>query len=100
MHSRMRHRVTEFLKVLNRAKAEVPGERERKTVTYVALISLTMKVADLSIYLQWPVFRIEVDGGGYLSFSQSLYCEVDESENRVLFFQVEVNSFHETKRGK
>jgi len=35
MHSRMRFRVSEFLKVLNRAKAETAGERERKTVTYV-----------------------------------------------------------------
>ncbi|KAG9126029.1 hypothetical protein FRC07_005178 [Ceratobasidium sp. 392] len=33
MHSRMRHRVTEFLKVLNRAKMETVGEKERKTVT-------------------------------------------------------------------
>jgi len=33
MHSRMRYRVTEFLKVLNRAKAEKEGEKERKTVT-------------------------------------------------------------------
>ncbi|QRV90156.1 actin-related protein 2/3 complex subunit 2 [Ceratobasidium sp. AG-Ba] len=33
MHSRMRHRVTEFLKVLNRAKMESGGEKERKTVT-------------------------------------------------------------------
>jgi actin related protein 2/3 complex subunit 2 len=33
MHSRMRHRVTEFLKVLNRAKQENTGEKERKTVT-------------------------------------------------------------------
>jgi len=32
MHSRMRHRVTEFQKVLNRAKAEVPAS-ERRTVT-------------------------------------------------------------------
>ncbi|KAG8930979.1 hypothetical protein FRC03_005846 [Tulasnella sp. 419] len=32
LHSRMRHRVTEFLKVLNRAKQEAP-ERERRTVT-------------------------------------------------------------------
>ena len=30
----MRHRVSEFQKVLNRAKAEVAGS-ERKTVTYV-----------------------------------------------------------------
>ena len=34
MHSRMRNRVTEFLKVLNRAKPEVASER--KTITYVA----------------------------------------------------------------
>ncbi|KZT57915.1 arp2/3 complex 34 kDa subunit [Calocera cornea HHB12733] len=33
MHSRMRHRVTEFLKVLNRAKMETAGEKERKTIT-------------------------------------------------------------------
>ena len=34
MHSRMRHRVTEFQKVLNRAKTEV-ATGERRTVTYV-----------------------------------------------------------------
>lgn len=33
MHSRMRHRVAEFLKVLNRAKPEVQGTGERRTVT-------------------------------------------------------------------
>lgn len=33
MHSRMRHRVSEFLKILNRAKQEPAGEKERKTVT-------------------------------------------------------------------
>ena len=33
MHSRMRHRVSEFLKILNRAKQEAAGEKERKTVT-------------------------------------------------------------------
>ena len=36
MHSRMRHRVSEFQKVLNRAKTEV-AVTERKTVTYVVL---------------------------------------------------------------
>ena len=34
MHSRMRHRVSEFQKVLNRAKTEV-ATGERKTVRYV-----------------------------------------------------------------
>jgi actin related protein 2/3 complex subunit 2 len=34
MHSRMRHRVTEFQKVLNRAKTEV-ATTERKTVRFV-----------------------------------------------------------------
>ena len=37
MHSRMRHRVSEFQKVLNRAKTEV-AVVERKTVTYVNTI--------------------------------------------------------------
>ncbi|KAH6915860.1 arp2/3 complex 34 kDa subunit [Coprinopsis sp. MPI-PUGE-AT-0042] len=37
MHSRMRHRVTEFQKVLNRAKAEVATER--KTVTGRTMVS-------------------------------------------------------------
>lgn len=32
MHSRMRHRVAEFLKVLNRAKPEL-AEKERKTAS-------------------------------------------------------------------
>lgn len=38
MHSRMRHRVAEFQKVLNRAKQEVAAT-ERKTVTYVYRVS-------------------------------------------------------------
>lgn len=33
MHTRMRSRVTEFLKVLNRAKPSVPGEKEKKTIS-------------------------------------------------------------------
>lgn len=37
MHSRMRHRVTEFQKVLNRAKTEV-ATGERKTVRYVVCL--------------------------------------------------------------
>lgn len=37
MHSRMRHRVAEFLKILNRAKME-NKEAERKTVTYVVCL--------------------------------------------------------------
>lgn len=36
MHSRMRHRVAEFLKVLNRAKPEQNTATERKTATCVA----------------------------------------------------------------
>ena len=35
MHSRMRHRASEFLKILNRARPEPVGEKERKTITYV-----------------------------------------------------------------
>jgi actin related protein 2/3 complex subunit 2 len=37
MHSRMRARVQEFLKVLNRAKPEVPNV-EKKTITLVLYI--------------------------------------------------------------
>lgn len=37
MQSRMRHRVSEFQKVLNRAKTEV-ASTERKTVTYVSFL--------------------------------------------------------------
>jgi actin related protein 2/3 complex subunit 2 len=36
MHSRMRHRVAEFQKILNRAKAEVAAS-ERKTARHVSL---------------------------------------------------------------
>lgn len=39
MHSRMRHRVAEFQKILNRAKAEV-ATTERKTVRLVHLLAL------------------------------------------------------------
>jgi len=40
MQSRMRHRVSEFQKVLNRAKTEV-ASTERKTVTYVFFPSMS-----------------------------------------------------------
>ncbi|TFK47762.1 arp2/3 complex [Heliocybe sulcata] len=39
MHSRMRHRVSEFQKVLNRAKTEVAAPAERKTVSGRTLVS-------------------------------------------------------------
>ena len=39
MHSRMRHRVTEFQKVLNRAKTEV-ATIERKTARYGPLVNI------------------------------------------------------------
>ncbi len=39
MHSRMRHRVSEFQKVLNRAKPEVQPSGERKTVTWVVVVA-------------------------------------------------------------
>jgi hypothetical protein len=50
MHSRMRHRVTEFQKVLNRAKTEV-ATTERKTARYVRYRPAF--VALLSDDLQW-----------------------------------------------
>lgn len=40
LHSRMRHRVSEFLKILNRAKLETTGDKERKTVRYAVLLVL------------------------------------------------------------
>lgn len=43
MHSRMRHRVTEFQKVLNRAKTEV-ATGERRTVTYVPCLGPAMAI--------------------------------------------------------
>lgn len=42
MQSRMRHRVSEFQKVLNRAKTEV-ASTERKTVTYVAIFFIVRR---------------------------------------------------------
>lgn len=39
MHSRMRHRVSEFQKVLNRAKTEV-AVNDRKTVRSVLIASV------------------------------------------------------------
>lgn len=48
MHSRMRHRVTEFQKVLNRAKTEV-AVVDRKTVRCVCLLKLlTARSHDIS----------------------------------------------------
>lgn len=51
MHSRMRYRVSEFQKVLNRAKAEA-ATTEKKTVTYV-LLSFRLMLMMLML-LQWP----------------------------------------------
>ncbi|KAG8908363.1 hypothetical protein FRB99_007291 [Tulasnella sp. 403] len=49
MHTRMRARAAEFLKVLNRAKTEVAGEPIRKTVTsYGSQSSSTALATDLS----------------------------------------------------
>jgi hypothetical protein len=50
MHSRMRHRVAEFQKVLNRAKPEdkevaAGGGRERKTVSYVQTVQCRSPVS-------------------------------------------------------
>ena len=50
MHSRMRHRVAEFLKVLNRAKPE-QAEKERKTARYVEKEKvLNLKYVKLTLY--------------------------------------------------
>ena len=49
MHSRMRARVAEFLKVLNRSKME-NKELERKTVTYVIVIGF---LYDILHSTQW-----------------------------------------------
>lgn len=54
MHSRMRHRVAEFLKVLNRAKPE-QAEKERKTARWVSLLYLCPRSTHLLTFLisQW-----------------------------------------------
>ena len=49
MHSRMRHRVTEFQKVLNRAKTEV-ATTERKTARYAPHRSVSVALFN---DLQW-----------------------------------------------
>jgi Arp2/3 complex, 34 kD subunit p34-Arc len=49
MHSRMRHRVAEFLKVLNRAKPE-QAEKERKTARYVRKSLLKLTFLKLTLY--------------------------------------------------
>ena len=58
MQSRMRHRVSEFQKVLNRAKTEV-ASTERKTVTYVSIL-YCLPVAVL-MPLQWENFANTVN---------------------------------------
>ena len=58
MQSRMRHRVSEFQKVLNRSKTEV-ASTERKTVTYVSILSC-LPVAVLTP-LQWENFANAVN---------------------------------------
>lgn len=53
MHSRMRHRVTEFQKILNRAKTEV-ATTERKTARYVAAWAFKQYILLISTRaLQW-----------------------------------------------
>jgi hypothetical protein len=49
MHSRMRHRVAEFQKVLNRAKTEV-ATTERKTVTYVKRLPFSAQATDRLVF--------------------------------------------------
>lgn len=51
MHSRMRHRVEEFQKILNRAKTEV-AMTERKTARYVLIPSV--EGISETLLLQWP----------------------------------------------
>lgn len=52
MHSRMRHRVAEFLKVLNRAKPE-QAEKERKTARYVET-EIVLNLRYVRLTLQFP----------------------------------------------
>jgi actin related protein 2/3 complex subunit 2 len=55
MHSRMRHRVAEFLKVLNRAKPE-QAEKERKTARYVTALReliITFLISHFPLSAQW-----------------------------------------------
>lgn len=47
MHSRMRHRVAEFLKVLNRAKPE-SAEKERRTATCVLVLVYILHILQLN----------------------------------------------------
>lgn len=51
MHSRMRHRVTEFQKILNRAKTEV-ATTERKTARYVGPLQ-QYNFLILTLAIQW-----------------------------------------------
>lgn len=65
MHSRMRHRVAEFQKVLNRAKTEV-ATTERKTVTYVRLLFNTQSANSLVFGIVAGLWRLgEIDGQRY-----------------------------------
>jgi hypothetical protein len=50
LHSRMRARISAFLRVLNRAKQEKP-EMERKTITYVRVLLSVSLPTDRD--LQW-----------------------------------------------
>lgn len=53
MHSRMRYRVSEFQKVLNRAKTEVATTTtDRKTVRYVVGTYYLRIIADASILVE------------------------------------------------
>jgi len=60
MQSRMRHRVSEFQKVLNRAKTEV-ASGERKTVTYVCYPLRCPPIAVLTHLMQWENFADAVN---------------------------------------
>lgn len=76
MHSRMRHRVAEFQKVLNRARPEV-AQTERKTITYVAvqlvavLLLMFAQRKDDGVAMsrvKWMLYyhnRIQLDSGNW-----------------------------------
>jgi hypothetical protein len=81
MQSRMRHRVSEFQKVLNRAKTEV-ASTERKTVTYVSSPRCP-PTAVLTGRLQWEnlanAINVVIFGNPYVFIHSGRVTRVSEA---------------------
>lgn len=90
MHSRMRHRVSEFQKVLNRAKTEV-AVVDRKTAR-CAFPQLRSEHLSLTLSLQWPINDLALSAGAGVGLDDDKLCcmfkriLIAESNHAPLYF--------------